>query len=643
VLPTDIETEDALRHLSFSDDSPKAVSRRRFLQALAIGGGSAALLGAIPLWRREGWTISPIKPTDGVLVLIQMSGGNDGLNTVVPTGAGAYYDKRKSVSISPSAALPLANGIGLHPNLTFIKQMYDQGKVAVVQGVGVPNPDLSHFSSMATWMQGWGGTGSASGGWVGRWLDGMPLDGLHAVTISSTVPLDLVGTVQRATALGDGNGMFGASTDPNDIRLFAGVKDYATASTGLGAFADAFTVSEKTLIETAGAIAPAYTPALPDGELVRDLTLAARLINTDVGVRVVQVEFGGFDTHADEINNHGSRMAVLNAGIQAFFAALAPAFASRTTVMTFSEFGREVISNDSGGTDHGTAAPLFVIGSQVRGGLVGTYPSLTNLADGTQLVLTTDFRSVYASILERWMGADSTQVLGKSFSQLDLFTTAPGGGPGGTTTTTAATTTTVAATTTTTAATTTTAPATTTTTAATTTTTAPATTTTTAATTTTTPATTTTTAPSTTTVPSTTTTTPGGASMVNFDDPAPPGSSRAYLNGAFGGIDFGLFRWRWRSASDSMITNHIVFGSRSATLRSFGFVGGPKVFDSVVVCSTSASTVVLTDDTGQLAKVKLEARVPMMVLTGWSRPSGRVRVKQRGRGRLMLDDLTYHS
>lgn len=430
MLPPDIDTADALRGLSVPDDRPGALGRRRFLQALGLGLGGAVigpqvLAGMVPGWE-ELAEATPIGPTDGVLVVILMGGGNDGLNMVVPTGQSAYYTKRGALAIGADRALPIGTGTGLHPNLSYVKQRFDQGQVAVVQGVGYPNPDLSHFTSMATWMQAWGPGGPPTSGWLGRWLDGLDRDPLRAIAIGSSVPLHLVGTATKATAVGGSSPAFGVSDDPNDLRMFQVLRDLGSASTGTGTWGDVLAANERVLMDTSTAVAPAYTPTLPQARLVTELTLAARLLNLGLGTRVIGVSYGDFDSHADQPAMHDDRMAELDAGLQAFFATLDPAMAGRTTVMTFSEFGRTLERNGSNGTDHGTASSMLLVGAGVRGGLHGQLPSLTTFDRSGRLIATSDFRSVLAPVLDRWLAADSTQILGGSFTPFDLFAATPG-------------------------------------------------------------------------------------------------------------------------------------------------------------------------------------------------------------------------
>ncbi|MCU0309718.1 MAG: DUF1501 domain-containing protein [Acidimicrobiales bacterium] len=433
MLPPDIETADALAHLTVPPDrSPGGVGRRRFLQAVGLGLGGAvvgpqALAALVPGWE-DFADAAPIGPTDGVLVVLLMGGGNDGLNMVVPTGDSAYYAQRGALAIPATTALPLAGGFGLHPSLTFVKERYDQGKVAVVRGVGLANPDLSHFTSMATWMQAWAPGGPPTSGWLGRWLDGMNTqpDPYRGISIGSGVPLHLAGATTKATAVGSSSPAFGVSTDANDQRMYQVLRDLGSASTTTGAWGDALARNGALLIETSAAIAPSYSPELPSGKLVKEMTLAARLINADLGVRVLGVSYGDFDSHANQPAMHDARMAELDAGLRAFFATLSPTFAGRTTVMTFSEFGRRLERNGSNGTDHGTASSLLLVGQNVAGGLKGTPPSLTALTPGRQLIATSDFRQVFATVLTRWLNADARQILGADYAPLDLFALTPG-------------------------------------------------------------------------------------------------------------------------------------------------------------------------------------------------------------------------
>jgi uncharacterized protein (DUF1501 family) len=422
MITEDLEFQDIHRMLSVPETTPMGISRRRFLQAAALGAGAFA---AAPYFQAAAWA-DPVKRTDGILVLIQLGGGNDALNMVVPTGDSAYYAKRGALAIQPTAALPLVSGWGLHPALTKLKARYDAGQVAVVRGIGVPNPDLSHFTSMATWMHGSADSLRTNNGWLGRWLDGLDRDNLRGVAIGGSTPLHLVGSATRATALPtSGSSIFGANrSNASDARMFDAVSSFGYQPTGLGKWGDAIAVVENQTMELSAEVSPLFAPALSGGSLTKQLTLAARLINSNLGVRVIGVTLDGFDTHTDEVAAHNKLFADFDAAIDAFYATLAPGWQDAVTLATFSEFGRRVQFNGSG-TDHGTAASAFVIGTKVAGGMMGDPPSLTALDRNGNLVKTVDYRSLYGTILDSWLAADSTEVLGASYPALPLFNGTP--------------------------------------------------------------------------------------------------------------------------------------------------------------------------------------------------------------------------
>ena len=421
----DMEFEDIHRALSVPETAT-GLTRRRFLQAALATGAAVA---ASRWMERAAWAASPLGSTDGIVVLIQMGGGNDGLNTVVPTGDSTYYAKRGALAISAGSALPIADGFGLHPNLTSLKSRFDAGKVAVVRGVGVPSPDLSHFTSMATWMQAQtsAGTESSPSGWLGRWLDGLDGGDLRGVAIGGTTPLTVVGQKVQATTLPTSmGGAFGSNrNNPSDARMFDALMNRKSAASGLGPWGDMVTQTSGGTVELATMLAPTYAATdLPKSGLPRQLALAAKLINLNVGIRVVNASYGPFDTHADQLTNQGKGLLDLDQAIDAFYAALDPNWADAVTIVTWSEFGRRPQFNGSG-TDHGTASCLFVVGNKVAGGVYGDQPSLTDLDRNGNLKGTTDYRSVYAAVLDQWLRADSKEILGGTFDALPLFAGTP--------------------------------------------------------------------------------------------------------------------------------------------------------------------------------------------------------------------------
>ncbi len=432
----DVSTEGALALLSVSEDAdeasgPRGWSRRRFLQAIGAGLLGGAAIGPVAdelMGEAHAWA-APIGPDDGVLVLVTLYGGFDGLNTVVPYTNGTYMGLRGGLAVPANQVLAIDGSIGLAPQLPYLKQLYDAGSVAIVQGVGYANPDLSHFTSMAIWMHGNIPGGPPMNGWVGRWLDGLPADSadLAAATLDQTVPLHLRGIVRRGVGIPPDGNMFGGSGTAADGRLFHGLRSMSDSPSGRGTWHDKFTATMASQLELATLVAPTMALATPTGgELCRKLTIAARLLNADLGLRVVDVGANGFDTHENQMSVLSSKLTDLDDGLHSFFDTLSPAMRDRVTVVVMSEFGRTVAANGSGGTDHGTSNPVFVIGTNVRGGLHGQMPSLTSLNGTGRMHAHVDFRSVYGSVIDGWMGGGASSVLNGSFTDLDLFARGPG-------------------------------------------------------------------------------------------------------------------------------------------------------------------------------------------------------------------------
>jgi uncharacterized protein (DUF1501 family) len=444
MLDPDISAKDAKALLSISGDAalltPEGLNRRRFLQMVGLGIGGGALIGNImpgllPGDWREAFG-APLGPTDGILVLIGLYGGNDGLNTVVPYSNPKYQDYRANIAIPTAQLHVLDNNFGLHPNLNYVKALYDQQQVAIVQGIGYPNADLSHFNSMGYWMAG-RTTGSLSSGWIGRWLDGIgsKADLYTAASIGNSLPLHLVGQTTKGTAVPPWGFDFGGRTDNPALRMYDGIRAYSASSAGRGPWHDSLAGSSRGQIDLAQSVAPIFEPEITTDDLVRSLTVAARLINADMGFRVLDTSLDGFDHHDNEPTGHADMMQRLDDGIKAFYATLSPQFANRVTLMTFSEFGRTPWSNDSLGTDHGTSAPHFVIGGNVQGGLYGQQSSLVDsggapLDRWERLDYTMDFRSLYATMIDGVLGGGASTVLGGNYEKIPLFRAAPVTTPG---------------------------------------------------------------------------------------------------------------------------------------------------------------------------------------------------------------------
>ena len=446
MLDPDISAPDAMRLLSTpavdtDRPGPRGWTRRTFLQAIGAGVFGGSTIGAIADQFFGGsiptaWAGTPIGANDGIVIVITLYGGMDGLNVLVPYADGNYYGKRANIAIPANQVLAIDSAVGFAPQLTYLKALYDAGQVAAIQGIGYPNPDLSHFTSMGIWMNGALNGGFGGSGWVGRWLDGQPAAtaDLAAASLDSSVPLHMQGFTRRAAGLPPNGGTFGIDTGASDIRMYNGLRALSNSGAGRGGLHDTFNSTMRRQLDLATEVGPAFKAALPGGgELTRKLTIAARLLNANIGLRVLDISRSGFDNHENENGALPGILGDLNAGLQAFYATINPAFLNRVTIMTVSEFGRTQVSNASSGTDHGTASTSFVIGSNVRGGLYGQMPSLTNVDRNGRMIASVDFRSMYASVLDGWLGGGGSAIINGGFENLNLFA-APAGAPSSTTT-----------------------------------------------------------------------------------------------------------------------------------------------------------------------------------------------------------------
>jgi uncharacterized protein (DUF1501 family) len=365
-----------------------------------------------------------------VLVIVQMAGGNDGLNTVVPVADGRYYDARPGLAIAQAEALPLDAQTGLHPSLTTFKALWDAGLLAMVEGVGYPNPNFSHFVSMDVW-QGADPTHKAPDGWLGRYFASSALEApflglaigreLPAAFATPSVATPSLESLAAYQFQGDPRAPASLNTSRKQALLDMYDKGVAYSSYG-PQFRDTVQAADVS-IQSLQSAASAYKPSVtyPTSGLGSALQLVAQAIAGGSGVKVCHVSIGGFDTHADELTDQARQLGTLSAALGAFYEDLkARSLDSRVLIMTWSEFGRRVKSNASGGTDHGSAAPLFFLGTPVKGGRYGQRPDLGNLDNGN-LRYTVDFRSTYATVAEGWLGVSSKDLLGASFETLPLL------------------------------------------------------------------------------------------------------------------------------------------------------------------------------------------------------------------------------
>jgi uncharacterized protein (DUF1501 family) len=386
------------------------ISRRQFLE---VAGGALALYTTSPLWLRLGAAGAEPGPAAGrKLLLLLMEGGNDGLNTVVPYGQSAYFEKRKTIAYKPDQIIKLGDSdqVGLAPQLPKLAKLYEARKVGIVQGVGYDEPNLSHFESMDIWQTGRPKHDVATG-WLGRYLDRSPVGAsvVRAVAIGNRLPVALTGAVQSGVSVPSLNGFTffdGSDADQasEPYRLHEAFLQFADG-TITDPVARALLASERATVNAVRAIQKLADPkAKPPETLADKVSMAVKLLGSDLGVEIAMVSLGGFDNHAAENTQHPKLLTQVDDAIDRFMTDIAATGkAGDYLLMTFSEFGRRVEEDGSTGTDHGTAAPLFVVGDGVAGGLYGEQPSLTNLDKNKNLIRTVDFREVYSTVLDGWL------------------------------------------------------------------------------------------------------------------------------------------------------------------------------------------------------------------------------------------------
>ncbi|SCL52904.1 Uncharacterized conserved protein, DUF1501 family [Micromonospora citrea] len=397
-----------------------AVTRRRFLLASGVTGAAAlaAGSGAFAYSRLIGTAERAEGPPAETLVLVTLYGGNDGLNTVIPYADPAYHDSRPELAYPPEKTLLLNETLALNPVMTGLKRLWDDRRLAIVQGVGYPRPDRSHFRSMDIWQTGTP-TNPASTGWIGRWLDDIDAPVGTAVSFEPVLPPLLVGRRRIGSCVS----YQGLELPPwIDADLVADLGQVEPGEPELQArAAAAYTelLALRQVIRGAGEATAApqadMEPAIPatgtggESALSAQLALVARCVEVGVPTRVYSVSLGGFDTHADELSTQELLLGQLDAALSSFVDRMAQSEAGRrVTVVVYSEFGRRVRANASDGTDHGTAGPVLVLGQRVAGGLLGEHPSLTDLDQG-DLKATVDFRDVFGSVLESVLQADPSR------------------------------------------------------------------------------------------------------------------------------------------------------------------------------------------------------------------------------------------
>jgi uncharacterized protein (DUF1501 family) len=400
------------------------LSRRDFVKTSLRGASLFAMAPAVPgFLAATARAAAPLQ--DGrVLVVVQLDGGNDGINTVVPCKDEGYARSRKALRLSADKLHKINDGVGLHPSLTGAARLLERGELAIVQGVGYPNPNRSHFRSMAIWQTARCDPEEHGGpGWLGRAFD----ERLEAQDASGTT---FVGGGQPPAALIGRRSIPAALERLDDLALKGGpgargVIGEAPQGDDIGAFVrrtalDAYTADDS----VAGMVRAGGREEGGSGNDLRGrLSLIARLMKSGARARVYYTQQGSYDTHYGQLQPHASLLLELSEALRRFQENLdASGLADRVLVLCFSEFGRRVHENASHGTDHGTAGPVFLIGKHVRAGLVGATPSLLDLEDG-DLKMAVDFRRIYAAVLQDWLALPAASALGGRFDPLPVIRT----------------------------------------------------------------------------------------------------------------------------------------------------------------------------------------------------------------------------
>lgn len=395
------------------------LKRKEFLQVSSLATASLML----PKFLKAFDGKAPVPPGNKVMVVLQLSGGNDGLNTVIPVRNDIYYSSRPKLGIEKDKALLLTDEVGINSALPYFKELYDDGSLGIINNVGYPNPDRSHFRSMDIWQ-----TASESDkyiytGWLGRYLDaqcsgcGKPT---QALELDDVLSLALKGESNKALAVKDPKRLYNTSHEKYFKQISAAHRPeeetvdylYKTLSETLSSADYIFEQSKS----------HPSSQVYPSTETGKNLKTISSLIMSDINTKVYYLSLGSFDTHVNQENQQKRLFTELNDAISAFVKDLKSNNRFQDVMlMTFSEFGRRVAQNASGGTDHGTANNmLFVGGGLKQKGLINSMPDLTDLNEG-DLKHTVDFKSVYATVLRKWLDADDQKILGKRYDYMNFI------------------------------------------------------------------------------------------------------------------------------------------------------------------------------------------------------------------------------
>ncbi len=443
-------------------------TRREFLRTTVLG---SALSWTVPAFLADTFSALQANAADSatqintgkdstILVVLQMAGGNDGINTIVPYSSDDYHRARPNLGLKQNQIIPVNDDIAFHGSLAGFKSLYDGGHLGVIQGVGYPNPNRSHFRSTEIWQTASDSDRVEKYGWLGRYFDNAcsGADPTVGVTIGSQLPEAFFARMPKGICFNNPQDYRFMPAGPGSEESFRKLNDLENSSPlpdggpammdtpgdgsnsggSIGALPAGMPMTGGRAIDfitrtaldaqmssdqVRGIAARVQNQAVyPFSPLANSLKLVARLIGGGMATRVYYVSQGGYDTHTNQINSQQRLLKDLGDSTKAFVDDMrAQGNLSRVLIMTFSEFGRRVSENANGGTDHGAAAPMFVVGDRIKAGLLGRYPSLapSDLFEG-DIRYNVDFRNVYAGILENWMKTPSAPILGRSFDPFQI-------------------------------------------------------------------------------------------------------------------------------------------------------------------------------------------------------------------------------
>lgn len=358
------------------------------------------------------------------LVIIQLSGGNDGLNTVIPYRNDIYYKERPTLAIAKNELIKLNDDVGLNSSLAPLKRLYDNGHLCIINNVGYPNPVRSHFRSMDIWQTATDSNKYLQTGWVGRYLDNYAENAYAGIEIDDTLSLAMKGEQLNGIATQNPKALYNLAKDPYFKNINNHINDVHLSEHNLGYLYKSMVAAQssaKYIFETSKTFSS--TKEYPNNKFGKQLKTTAQFINSGLKTKVFYASLGGFDTHVNQQNKQNRLLKMYAESMEAFVEDLKEQNTFKDTlILTFSEFGRRVKQNANVGTDHGTANNVFIIGDQLKkAGIYNNLASLSDLDDNDDLKFELDFRTIYATVLNKWLEVNVKKVLHKSFSQLDFI------------------------------------------------------------------------------------------------------------------------------------------------------------------------------------------------------------------------------